>query len=136
MDITTRPRPILAKVKSVGGAVAALGGLVTWAGSFGLLSVQQTAASSALLGLVPGTFAAVVALLASFGVARAAEPLVTPMADPRNDEGTALVSVAEPELIEGLLTQGWTVTREANPDAPQRFRLRDDRSGTVVPDQD
>jgi hypothetical protein len=95
MDITTRPRPLLEKVKSVGGAVAALGGLVTWAGSFGLLTVQQTATSSALLALVPGAFAAVVALLASFGVARAGEPLVTPLSDPRDNSGRALTAGTE-----------------------------------------
>lgn len=83
MDISTRPRPILEKVKTVGGAVAALGGLVTWAGTFGLLTVNQTATSSALLSLVPGALAAVIALLGSFGVAKSAEPLVTPVSDPR-----------------------------------------------------
>lgn len=82
MDISTRPRPILDKVKTVGGAIAALGGLVTWAGTFGLLNQTQTTASSALLGLVPGIVAAVVSLLGAFGVAKAAEPLVTPVSDP------------------------------------------------------
>lgn len=86
MDIDTRPRPIRDKVKTVGGAVAALGGLVTWAGTFGLLTVTQTAASSALLGLVPGALAAVIALLGSFGVAKSAEPLVTPVSDPRAEK--------------------------------------------------
>lgn len=97
VDIDKRPRPILAKVKTVGGAVAALGGLVTWAGSFGLLSVEQTAASSALLALVPGAFAAVVALLGSFGVARAAEPLVTPVSDPYvlDDRGRMVELIAK-----------------------------------------
>lgn len=90
MDIASRPRPVLDKVKTVGGAVAALGGLVTWAGTFGLLSVEQTTASSALLGLVPGVLAAVIALLGSFGVARAAEPHVTPLSDPRDNAGREL----------------------------------------------
>lgn len=96
MDISTRPRPILDKVKTVGGAIAALGGLVTWAGTFGLLSVEQTAASSALLALVPGVVASVVALLGSFGVAKAAEPLVTPLSDPRDDAGRPLAVDAVP----------------------------------------
>jgi hypothetical protein len=91
VDINTRPRPILDKVKTVGGAVAAIGGLVSWAGAFGLLNVTQTAASSALLGLVPGIVTAVLALLSAFGVAKAAEPLVTPMTDPRNDAGVPLL---------------------------------------------
>lgn len=106
MDISTRPRPILEKVKTVGGAVAALGGLVTWAGTFGLLTVNQTATSSALLSLVPGALAAVIALLGSFGVAKSAEPLVTPVSDPRVQVGGQLVQLVATN-------------------APARFKLRD-----------
>lgn len=106
MDISTRPRPILDKVKTVGSATAALGGLVTWAGTFGLLSVTQTAAGSALLALVPGFLTAVIALLGSFGVAKSAEPLVTPVIDPRVQVGGQLVQLVAT-------------------DAPARFTLRD-----------
>jgi hypothetical protein len=81
--IADRPRPLLAKLKSVGGALSALAGLVAWAASAGLLTVQQSAAPTAVLALVPGVITAVGALLASFGVVKSGEPLVTPVSDPK-----------------------------------------------------
>lgn len=80
--LAVRPRPILAKLQSVGSVLAALAGLVSWAGSFGLLTTQQSAASSAVLALVPGMVTAVGALLVAFGVTKSSEPLVTPVSDP------------------------------------------------------
>ena len=98
-----RPHPILDKVKTVGGALSALTGLIAWAGTYGFLTVTQTAATSALVALVPGVLAGVGAVLTSFGVGKSSEPLVTPVSDPQNNVGQALVST----------------------EAPQRFKLRD-----------
>jgi hypothetical protein len=83
VDMSRRPRPLLEKLKTVGGVLAALSGLVAWGASAGLLTTQQSAASSALIALVPGVLTAVGALLASFGVVKSSEPLVTPTSDPR-----------------------------------------------------
>lgn len=80
--VVVRPRPILAKLQSVGSVLAALAGLVSWAGSFGLLTTQQSAASSAALAVVPGVITAVGGLLVAFGVTKSSEPLVTPVEDP------------------------------------------------------
>lgn len=88
---TLRPRPLLDKVKSVGGALAALTGLVSWGVSFGFLTEQQGASSSALLALIPGVIAAVGTVLTSFGVAKSSEPLVTPVSDPQDNAGCPLV---------------------------------------------
>jgi hypothetical protein len=80
--LATRPRPLLGKLTTVGTALSALAGLVTWAASFGLLTVQQEAATSILLAGVPGIITAVSGVLVSFGVVKSSEPLVTPISDP------------------------------------------------------
>lgn len=97
MDIRTRPRPILDKLNSVGSVLSALGGLVAWAGTAGLLTTQQTAASAGLLAIVPGVVTAVGGWLVAFGVTKSAEPLVTPVESPRNDKGETLVPTSTPE---------------------------------------
>jgi hypothetical protein len=91
VNTTSRPRPLLDKVKSVGGALAALTGLVAWATSFGFLTEQQGAASAALLALVPGIIGAVGTVLTSFGVVKSGEKLVTPLSSPMNNEGERLI---------------------------------------------
>jgi hypothetical protein len=98
-----RPHPILDKVKTVGGALSALTGLVAWGGTYGFLTATQTGATSALLALVPGVVAGIGAVLTSFGVGKSAEPLVTPVSDPRNNAGDPL-----------------------RPEVPQTYRLHKD----------
>lgn len=118
MDISTRPRPIFEKFKSVGGALSALAGLVAYLGTFGVMTTAQTTASSAVIAAVPGVLTLLGALLASFGVVRTSEPLVTPSIDPRVVmEGTAgkpdtLVRLvpALPPTITGLT--GGTLPRD------------------------
>lgn len=83
MDISTRPRPIFAAFKSVGGALSALAGLVAYLGTYGILTTSQTAAASAALAAVPAAITIVGALLASFGVVKGSEDKVTPVSDPR-----------------------------------------------------
>jgi hypothetical protein len=91
-----RPHPILDKVKTVGGALSALTGLIAWAGTYGFLTVSQTEATSALVALVPGVLAGVGAVLTSFGVGKSSEPLVTPVSDPQNNAGQALLTARDP----------------------------------------
>jgi hypothetical protein len=86
-----RPRPIHEAFKSVGGAVAFLGSLVASLAGWGIITATQGDAITGLLGLVPGAVTAVSVLLAAFGVVRRAEPEVTPMIDPRDDDGTPFV---------------------------------------------
>lgn len=94
MTATPRPRPLLDKLKTVGGALAALNGLVVWGASFGLLTEQQGAASSALIALVPGLVTAAGTVLSAFGVVKSGEPLVTPVSAPQDNEGRVLVPLA------------------------------------------
>lgn len=86
-----QPRPLLDKVKSIGGALAALTGLVSWGVTFGFLTEEQGAASSALLALVPGVIAAVGTVLTAFGVVKSGEKMVTPLSSPMNNSGEKLV---------------------------------------------
>lgn len=90
-----RPHPILDKVKTVGGVLSALTGLIAWAGTYGFLTATQTGATSALIALVPGVLAAGGSVLTSFGVGKSSEPLVTPLSDPRDNAGAQLLTVAQ-----------------------------------------
>jgi hypothetical protein len=77
---TSRPRPLRVAASIVGGLTALVSGLV---GS-GLLTGGQ---GDALTGIIT----AVLALLAAFGIAVTVEPKVTPLADPRDRHGRALL---------------------------------------------
>ena len=90
--LTGRPRPLMEKVRSVGGVLAALTGLVAWGTTFGFLTEQQGAAAAAALALVPGVIAAVGTLLTAFGVVRSGEKLVTPVIDPQDNAGNRLTA--------------------------------------------
>lgn len=85
-----RPVPIRDAFKSVGSTIALLGSVATGLVGWGVLSVAQGDALSGLLGAVPGLVTLVTALLAAFGVVRASEPAVTPLADPRDNLGREL----------------------------------------------
>jgi hypothetical protein len=76
----SRPRPLRVAASIVGGLTALISGLV---GS-GLITGGQGDA-------VTGIITAVLALLAAFGIAVTAEPKVTPLADPRDRHGRALL---------------------------------------------
>src|SRR5687768_4722394 len=91
IDIRRRPRPILDAFKSVGSAIAFAGSVVTSLVGWGVLSATQGDAVNGLLGAIPGAVALVTALLSAFGVAKAAEPKVTPVEDPMNNAGQPLV---------------------------------------------
>ncbi|CAL9607984.1 hypothetical protein SUDANB95_05531 [Actinosynnema sp. ALI-1.44] len=88
-----RPRPILDAFKSVGSAVALLGSVVTALVGWGVLSAAQGDAVAGLLGAIPGVVTLVTALLAAFGVVRKSEGQVTPLSDPRDNDGTELVPI-------------------------------------------
>jgi hypothetical protein len=93
-----RPRPLLEKFRTVGGALAALTGLIAWGTSFGLLTEQQGAAGAALAALVPGVVSSVLALLTSFGVVKSGEQLVTPVSSPRDDQGRTLIPMRDTDF--------------------------------------
>lgn len=90
-DLAARPRPLMEKVRSVGGALAALTGLVAWGTSFGFLTEEQGGATAALLALVPGVIGAIGTVLTAFGVVKSGEKLVTPLSSPQDNRGVPLV---------------------------------------------
>lgn len=94
MDIDERPRPVLEAANSVGTWIGTAGSLVTALAGWGLMTAAQGDAVQSLLGAIPGLITLVTTLLAAFGVVRRSEPLVTPLSDPRNDEGLPLRAAA------------------------------------------
>lgn len=98
----TRPNPLAEAASKVGTAWSAAAGVVSALVAFGALTVAQgsaiTAAGDAAPGVVValGTVLAAVTplisgVIASFRTASAAREHVTPVADPRDDHGHALV---------------------------------------------
>lgn len=90
LKLKDRPRPILDKFKTVGGAVAFLGTLVSAAATYGVLDAAEANATNALLVGIPTFVTLVTGALSAFGVVKASEPLVTPVEDPRNNAGVHL----------------------------------------------
>jgi len=91
-----RPTPLDDAASRTVRVVGTLSALVTaLAGSgIALLSAEQANALTALLGAIPGVMTLVVSALVAFGVRDRAKPEVTPVADPRADDGTSLVRAA------------------------------------------
>ena len=83
----SRPRPI----RTAALVVSAVGAVVTWLVSSGILDVGQGDA-------VQGLIAAVVLVLSAFGVPLLAEPKVTPLSDPMDSRGRLLAPVRESDL--------------------------------------
>lgn len=88
--LSERPRPLADAASRLSTVLGILGGLVTGLVGFGILTAAQGDAITGLLGLVPGLLTAVFTALGAFGVVRAGEPQVTPLSDPRDDEGRSL----------------------------------------------
>lgn len=99
---TDRPNPLRDAATKAGAAWASLAGLVSLAGTYGLLSGAQVDAIGAVgeqlpewlltVGPVAGAVVAAGAtLVGSFGTAREARKDVTPNRDPRDHDGTPLV---------------------------------------------
>lgn len=95
-DYSDRPRPIKAAAGTLTRWLGVAGSLVLALVGWGVLSAVQGDAVSGLLGVIPGVVNAVSTVLTAFGVVRRAEPLVTPMSDPRTDTGSPLMSHSPP----------------------------------------
>jgi hypothetical protein len=92
MDISKRPRPILEKFKTVGGGLAVAAGSLSSLVTLGVLHQAEADSVNGVLVAGAGLFTAVMTLLTTFGVVKSAEPLVTPVVDPRDDAGNRLVA--------------------------------------------
>lgn len=91
-----RPTPLDDAASKVAKTVGTLSAFVTALAGAGiaLISTDQANAVTALLGAIPGVVALVGAALAAFRVRDVAKPGVTPVDDPRADDGTPLVRAA------------------------------------------
>lgn len=88
-----RPRPLLAALRTVGMAVALVGSIVASLVGYGVLTATQGDAITGLLGALPGLVTLITALLSAFGVVKAGEKAVTPIADPAIDIDGTLTSL-------------------------------------------
>jgi hypothetical protein len=83
--------PLASAAKSAATLWTAVGGIVTGLAGVGIITVDQNGALQGLLVAVTAVVGGVTSTLAAFGVRKQAEPLVTPVADPRNDAGEQLL---------------------------------------------
>lgn len=99
-DYSNRPRPVKAAANRLSAILGAIGAIVTTLATWGAISAVQHDSVNGLLDVVavagPGILAAVTAVLAAFGVVKRAEPLVTPLSDPRGKNGTPLFTHSPP----------------------------------------
>lgn len=89
----TDRRPLAGVSKKVAAVLAVLGSAVSTLATIGAITVEQDTAVQGSLAALVGLVTAVTAVLTAFGIVKRAEPLVTPMSDPRNDEGVPLTPV-------------------------------------------
>jgi len=87
----TRPEPLHDAATDVATTQGTWMGVVTALVSAGVITASTGQLITALLGLIPGILAIVATAIGAAGTARAARPKVTPVTDPRNNDGTPLV---------------------------------------------
>lgn len=85
--------PLASAARSAAKIWTAVGGIVTGLAGAGIITADQNTALQGLLVAVATLAGAGTSAAAAFGVRRQAEPLVTPVADPRDDDGTRLVPI-------------------------------------------
>jgi hypothetical protein len=93
MDTIDRPTPLddaARRAVKVAGTVSALLTALAGAG-ITLLTNEQADALTGLVGAIPGIITLVGVAMAAFGVRNLAKPQVTPVADPRDNQGNTLV---------------------------------------------
>lgn len=97
-------RPIKTAASEIRNWVGLLSAFITAAGTGGiLLSADQVTALQGVLAAVLPIVAAVSVALTAFGIRKRSEPLVTPMADPRDNDGTKLVAIDSRGSAGGVL---------------------------------
>lgn len=92
MTIPDRPRPLQEAADDATQIHGMWMGISTAVVSAGLISLTASNLIAATLGIVPGLLAMVSTALGAHVVVRAGEPLVTPVTDPRDNDGHPLVS--------------------------------------------
>lgn len=94
MNENVERRPILQAAIQLKTWIGVVSSVVAALGAAGaLMSAEQVSAVQGVLTCVLVLIPAVSTVLTAFGIVRRSEPLVTPMADPRDNDGTPLVAV-------------------------------------------
>ncbi|MDL5159389.1 hypothetical protein [Actinomycetospora termitidis] len=119
MSDVSRPKPITDAVKVVGSGISGVLGVVQTLVVLGVLNSQQAEAinelgyatsgalpvladaTSTIVAVVAGLITIGTGVAASFGVAKTAEPKVTPLESPRNADGVPLITSAAPGTYQG-----------------------------------
>lgn len=83
--------PLASAAKTAATLWTAVGGIVTGLAGVGIITADQNTALQGLLVAITAVVGGATSALAAFGVKRQAEPLVTPLSDPRNNLGEPLV---------------------------------------------
>lgn len=91
----SRPRPILEAIRD-GMWKTVLGTAITAAATFGVLDGQQATLINNLVAAIATVVTLATSLLAQFHILSHAEPEVTPVVDPRDNDGHPLVTATPP----------------------------------------
>lgn len=91
MDNRDMRRPLDSIAAKVGAVRAAVGGAVSALAVVGVLTIEQSTAVDATLAAVAVLASVLGPLWSAFAVKKHGEPVVTPVADPRDDAGRQLV---------------------------------------------
>lgn len=104
LDIDTRPRPIKDAADQLRAWIGIVSALITAAGTGGiLLSAEKVDALQGVLAAGVPLATAIAVALTAFGIRKRSEPLVTPMQDPRDNDGTPLVAMGDRPTAGGVL---------------------------------
>jgi hypothetical protein len=87
--------PLDSIAAKVGAVRAAVGGAVSALAVVGVLTTDQSAAVDAVLAAVAVLASVLGPLWSAFAVKKQGEPLVTPVADPHNNDGVPLVAAKQ-----------------------------------------
>lgn len=96
---STRPRPILEAIRA-GAWKTGVGTLIAAAVSFGLLNSEQATLLDNIVAALATLITLVTSFVAQLHILGKSEPLVTPLADPKDQDGTPLVPLftSEPPI--------------------------------------
>jgi len=103
-----RPQPLQEIARDVAVTAGLWMGIATALVSAGLISVNTSSLITSLYGLIPGALAAFGTIMAARHVATAGSVLVTPVSDPRNDNGQRLVPETLPPVMPPPVAPGTT----------------------------
>jgi len=91
VELEPRPTPVRDVAARVATWTAGAGAIVAALVGWGVITATQGDAVTGLLGAIPGVVTYIAAAIAAFRVAAKAQPLVTPVSDPRNNAGVKLI---------------------------------------------